>query len=82
MPSKTINVSVQAYEAMAAAKQPGESFSELALRTFRPTSLLDLAGTLSDAQADEWKRTLAEARRRSVEETDARMRRLGWPESE
>lgn len=70
MPSKTVNLSVEAYEAAAAAKRPGESFSDLMLRTFRPSSLLDLVGALSDEEAARWKEDLADSRRRSRERSD------------
>ncbi len=65
MASKTLNVSVQAYAVAEAHKRPGESFSELLLRSFRPTSLLDLAGILTAAQADELEAAVKDGRAQS-----------------
>ncbi len=70
MPAKTMNVSVDAYEAAAAHKRPGESFSQLFLRTFRPASVADLAGILTDAQADELAAAIESGRQRSRERQD------------
>lgn len=70
-----MNVSVQAFEAASGAKRPGESFSDLLLRTFRPTSLLDLAGILSPGQADELAAAVEDGRLRSRERAD---RQADW----
>lgn len=68
--SKTMNVSVPAFTAASGAKRPGESFSDLFLRTFRPTSLLDLAGTLSKEQADELSAAIESGRAKSSKRQD------------
>jgi predicted CopG family antitoxin len=63
--SKTVNLSVEAYQLAAAAKRPGESFSELLLRTFRPASLWDLAGLLTTDEADAFRQDMQGSRGRS-----------------
>lgn len=73
MPSKTVNLSVEAYEAARTAKRPGESFSDLMLRTFRPAGLRDLVGILSEAEADAMLDDLRESRRRSRQRADGQM---------
>ena len=45
--SKTISLSDAAYAALARAKRPDESFSDVVLRHFPRRSLLDLCGTMS-----------------------------------
>lgn len=70
MPSKTVNFSVEAYRAMAAHKREGESFSDLALRKFRPHALMDLAGVLTDAQAAHMKEDMQQSRARSRRRRD------------
>lgn len=70
MPSKTVNFSVEAYQAMEAHKREGESFSDLALRKFRPHALLDLAGVLTDAEAARIKEDMEESRARSRRRRD------------
>ncbi len=49
MPSKTITISLEAYEALVREKRPGESFSDVILRLVRRGGdLRDLAGCWSD----------------------------------
>lgn len=74
-----MNVTVEAWEAADAAKGPNESFSDLLLRTFRPTGLRGLVGLLSDEEGERWKAELAAARERSIRDSQQRMKRLGWP---
>lgn len=54
--TKTISLADDAYELMVAAKQPKESFSELARRVFGAPkrSILDLAGAWKDLPAAEF----------------------------
>lgn len=44
--SKTISLSAAAYEALARAKRPDESFSDVVLRHFPRTSLMELYGLM------------------------------------
>lgn len=72
-----MNVSVEAYEALSARKRPNESFTQVILRLARPGSLLDLAGILSNEQAQQMIDDLADSRRRSRERSDRQWRE--WP---
>ena len=65
-----MNVSVAAWEAADAAKHPGESFTDLLLRTFRPTGVLDMAGVLGDEEARRWQDDMADSRSRSRARSD------------
>ena len=47
MPARTISLSEDAYDALAAMKRPDESFSDVVRRLTRRRSLTDLAGTMS-----------------------------------
>lgn len=67
MPTKTMNVGLDAYNALLGAKAAGESFTDVILRLAKPrASLLDLAGTLSEAQAEALWGSVAEGRARSA----------------
>jgi predicted CopG family antitoxin len=50
--SKSIRLSEEAYERLAAHKREDETFSEVVLRLAGERSLLELAGILSDEEAD------------------------------
>ncbi|MGB9729563.1 MAG: antitoxin VapB family protein [Thermoprotei archaeon] len=54
MTSKTITISLEAYEALLRIKKAHESFSDVILRLVRKhRSLMDLAGSWSDVNEDE-----------------------------
>lgn len=75
--SKSIRLSDEAYERLAAHKHEDETFSEVVLRLAGERSLLDITGILSDEEADAL-RTAVEDRREQraeeLEETADRMR--------
>ena len=60
--SKSIRLSEDAYERLAAHKQEDETFSDVVLRLVGERSLLELAGILSDEEADELRDAVAERR--------------------
>lgn len=74
-----MNVTVEAWEAADAAKGPNESFSDLLMRTFRRPSLRDLAGLLSDGEAEELLANIDDARTASIAASQRRRQELGWP---
>ena len=76
MSTKTITITEEAYQALAARKGTHESFSEVIKRTFKKTSLMDLAGILSNSEADELRRHVAERRKHSRKHLDEVAKRL------
>jgi predicted CopG family antitoxin len=75
--SKSIRLSEEAYERLAAHKRADETFSEVVLRLAGERSLLELAGILSDDEADALRDAVDERRGRrtaELEETADRMR--------
>jgi predicted CopG family antitoxin len=75
--SKSIRLSEEAYERLDAHKREGETFSEVVLRLAGERSLLELAGILSDEEADALRDAVDERRERrgeELEETADRMR--------
>jgi len=75
--SKSIRLSEEAYERLAAHKGEDETFSDVVLRLAGERSLLDIAGVLSDDEADELRDAVEERRERrseELEETADRMR--------
>ena len=75
--SKSIRLSEEAYERLNAHKREDETFSEVVLRLAGERSLLELAGILSDEEADALRDAVDERRERraeELEETADRMR--------
>ena len=62
MGTKTISVTDAAYHRLAQEKRPGESFTDVILRLTRRTSLRDLAGLVSPAEAEGLAAAIAEGR--------------------
>lgn len=62
--SKSIRLSDEAYERLEAQKREDETFSELVLRLAGERSLSELAGVLSDEQADSVEDAIEERRER------------------
>ena len=70
--SKSIQLSEEAYERLAARKRDGETFSEVVLRLAGERSLLDIAGILDDEEAVGLREAVEERRERrrsGLEET-------------
>jgi predicted CopG family antitoxin len=75
--SKSIRLSEDAYERLAAHKREDETFSDVVLRLAGERSLLDIAGTLSDEEADAVRDAVAERRERRSRDLDAVADELG-----
>ncbi len=67
MASKTINITQEAYEVLKARKKPGESFTDVVLRLAGTRPLSDLAGLLTEEEANELEKRIREGRDRSVD---------------
>jgi len=72
MSVKTITITEDAYNRLAARKTPGESFTDAVLRLTGGHSLLELAGILSKKEAEEVERAIKTSRK----EMDARAERI------
>ncbi|WP_436926959.1 antitoxin VapB family protein [Halosimplex amylolyticum] len=68
--SKSIRLSEEAYERLAAHKGEDETFSEVVLRLAGERSLLELAGVLSDEEADALREAVDERRERRTDELE------------
>lgn len=69
--SKSIRLSEEAYERLAAHKRDDESFSDVVLRLAGERSLLDLAGILDDEEADALRDAVDERRERRRTELES-----------
>lgn len=68
--SKTIRLSEEAYDRLAAHKDEDETFSDVVLRLAGERSLLDIAGILDEVEADGLEEAIAERRERRRERLD------------
>jgi predicted CopG family antitoxin len=75
--SKSIRLSEEAYERLAAHKREDETFSEVVLRLAGERSLLELAGVLSDEEADALREAIDERRGRRAAELEGTADRMG-----
>lgn len=75
--SKNVRLSEEAYERLAAHKREGETFSDVVLRLAGERSLLDLAGILSDEEADALREAVAERRERRRTELEETAEEMG-----
>jgi len=74
--SKSIRLSEEAYERLAAHKGADETFSEVVLRLAGERSLLELAGILSDEEAEALRDAVEERRERRAAELEEGADRL------
>ena len=68
--SKSIRLSEEAYERLAAHKRDDETFSDVVLRLAGERSLLDIAGILDDEEADALREAVEERRERRQDELE------------
>lgn len=73
---RTIQLDDEAYEQLENRRRDDESFSDAIKRLTNGRSLLELAGILSDEEADELESTIARGRERSRERSDELARRF------
>lgn len=69
--SKSIRLSEKAYERLAAHKREDETFSDVVLRLAGERSLLELAGVLTDEEADALEAAVEQRRERRTEELES-----------
>jgi predicted CopG family antitoxin len=75
--SKSIRLSEAAYERLAAHKREDETFSDVVLRLAGERSLLELAGVLSDEEAEALRDAVDERRGRRAAELEETAGRMG-----
>lgn len=63
MSVKTITITEDAYARLSTQKMPGESFSKVIKRITGTNSLMEIAGILSDKEADELRNAVKKIRK-------------------
>jgi predicted CopG family antitoxin len=69
--SKSIRLSEDAYERLAAHKRADETFSDVVLRLAGERSLVEIAGILSDDEADAMREAVEERRARRGDDLES-----------
>ena len=84
MVTKMVRLSEDAYSVLSNNKSAGESFSDVVCRicNYRPKSLLDLAGILSDDDAEKMKEQIIDARNESSMRSEELMARMQGDEED
>ena len=77
--SKSIRLSEDAYERLAAHKRADETFSDVVLRLAGERSLSELAGILSDEEAESLRDSIEERRKRRRDDLEETARELRSP---
>lgn len=67
---RNVRLTEEAYQRLKNRKRPGESFSDTVERIADERSLLDLAGILSEEEAEEMREAIRESEDRSRERLD------------
>lgn len=67
---RNVRLTEDAYQRLKSRKQAGESFSDAVERIAGERSLLDLAGILSDEEAEEMREAIREGEERSRDRLD------------
>ncbi|TKX74308.1 hypothetical protein EXE46_10065 [Halorubrum sp. GN11_10-6_MGM] len=70
MSTRNVRLDEDVYERIKSEKRPDETFSETVERLIGRASLLDLAGILSDEEADEFRRAIDESDEAGTREID------------
>ena len=65
MPTKTISLDQEAYEHLKAHKREDESFSDVVKRIAGERSWMEIAGILSDEEAEDLEHVIEDGRKRS-----------------
>jgi predicted CopG family antitoxin len=67
---RNVRLTEEAYQRLKSRKQAGESFSDTVERIAGERSLLDLAGILSDEEAEEMRKAIRQREEQSRERLD------------
>ena len=70
MATKSITITSEAYEKLASFKEKNESFTDVINKLTKKNSIFDLIGVLSNKEAEEMKKNIAEGRKRIMERLD------------
>ncbi len=76
MASKTITISEEAYHRLKSKKEDNESFTDVINKLTRERSLMEIAGILSEDEADELEENIKESRRRTRDKMDEIKKRI------
>lgn len=76
MATKTISLDEEAYERLEAHRREGESFSDVVKRLTSERSWLEVAGILTDEEADALADAIEDGRARSRDRSDRLAREL------
>ncbi len=71
MATKTISITEEAYERLAARKKEKESFSDVINKLTTKRSLLDFAGLLSETEARDLEKNILDGRKQSRKRADS-----------
>lgn len=76
MASKTITISEEAYERLKSRKDEKESFTDVINKLTRERSLTEIAGILSEDEADRLEERIEEAREKTRDKIDDTRERM------
>ncbi|MFO7792316.1 MAG: antitoxin VapB family protein [Candidatus Saliniplasma sp.] len=76
MASKTITISEEAYDRLKSKKEDNESFTDVINKLTRERSLMEIAGILSEDEADELEENIKERRRKTRDRIDEIKKRI------